>query len=149
MIGNFRERALENGERELENTVLLLTRHFDQQLEDFSVIQNTLISRGSSDALASPELFKRRLSSYETYLAMKAKVSGYSDVSGLNVYDADGWLINSSARWPAAAVSIADRPYFQVLKSGSTPTPYHVELVRSHFSGELLTVVAQIGRAHV
>ena len=33
MAGNFRERALRNSERELENTVLLLARHFDQQLE--------------------------------------------------------------------------------------------------------------------
>ena len=32
MAGNFRERALLNAERELENTVLLLARHFDQQL---------------------------------------------------------------------------------------------------------------------
>jgi hypothetical protein len=30
MIGEFRDRALSNGNRELENTVLLLTRHFDQ-----------------------------------------------------------------------------------------------------------------------
>jgi hypothetical protein len=30
MAGNFRERALHNSERELENTVLLLARHFDQ-----------------------------------------------------------------------------------------------------------------------
>src|SRR3954454_9997757 len=40
MAGNFRERALHNSERELENTVLLLARHFDQQLEDFEVVQN-------------------------------------------------------------------------------------------------------------
>ena len=29
MAGHFRERALRNSERELENTVLLLARHFD------------------------------------------------------------------------------------------------------------------------
>ena len=34
MVGEFRERALGNSERELENTVLLLARHFDQQLDD-------------------------------------------------------------------------------------------------------------------
>ena len=34
MVGEFRERALSNRERELENTVLLLSRHFDQQFED-------------------------------------------------------------------------------------------------------------------
>ena len=44
MAGNFRERALDNSERELENTVLLLARHFDQQLEDFGVVQNDLIA---------------------------------------------------------------------------------------------------------
>ena len=29
-VGNFRERALGSSERQLENTVLLLARHFDQ-----------------------------------------------------------------------------------------------------------------------
>src|SRR3954452_9633281 len=42
MVGNFRERALSSSERELENTVLLLARHFDQQLGDAEVIQNSL-----------------------------------------------------------------------------------------------------------
>jgi hypothetical protein len=42
MAGNFRERALNSSERELENTVLLLARHFDQQMEDSEVIQKDL-----------------------------------------------------------------------------------------------------------
>ena len=37
MIANFRDHALESSTRELENTVLLLARHFDQQLEDAEV----------------------------------------------------------------------------------------------------------------
>ena len=41
MAGNFRERALQNSERELENTVLLLARHFDQQLDDFAKSSRT------------------------------------------------------------------------------------------------------------
>src|SRR5205809_6704842 len=45
MTGEFRERALANGERELENTVLLLTRHFDQQFEDSDTIAADVISR--------------------------------------------------------------------------------------------------------
>src|SRR5258707_13490414 len=44
MAGNFRERALHNSERELENTVVLLARHFDQQLEDFEAVQKDLIA---------------------------------------------------------------------------------------------------------
>src|ERR1700741_1327555 len=44
MVGQFRERALGNAERELENTVLLLPRHFDQQFKDCDIIANDLIS---------------------------------------------------------------------------------------------------------
>src|SRR5579862_186712 len=39
MVGNFRERALDNSKRELENTVLLLARHFDQQFEDLEFVE--------------------------------------------------------------------------------------------------------------
>src|SRR3981189_3448611 len=45
MVGEFRERALANSERELQNTVLLLTRHFDQQFEDCDVIATNLIAQ--------------------------------------------------------------------------------------------------------
>ena len=34
IVSNFRDHALESSKRELENTVLLLARHFDQQLDD-------------------------------------------------------------------------------------------------------------------
>ena len=51
MAGNFRERALHNSERELENTVLLLARHFDQQLEDFEVVQKDLIAYMRSNGI--------------------------------------------------------------------------------------------------
>ena len=44
MVGEFRERALANSERELKNTVLLLTRHFDQQFEDSDTIAADVIA---------------------------------------------------------------------------------------------------------
>ena len=53
MVGEFRERALSNSERELENTVLLLTRHFDQQLEPVEIITNDLISKMQSSPRSS------------------------------------------------------------------------------------------------
>ena len=143
MVGNFRERGLESSERELENTVLLLARHFDQQLGDLTVIQNDLAALARSATFASPELFKRHMSTHETHLMMKAKVSGSSDVSAVNVYDANGSLINSSEAWPAPAINIADRAYFEVLKSGSASTPYQIQLVRSRFTGGLVTIVAR------
>src|SRR4030081_216628 len=57
---NFRERALINSERELENTVLLLARHFDRELHDFESVQRDLVRRIERLRVVSPEDFRRR-----------------------------------------------------------------------------------------
>ena len=41
MVDNFRERALSNSKRELESTLVLLARHFDQQLRIFGPFRKT------------------------------------------------------------------------------------------------------------
>src|SRR5713101_7497655 len=53
MVGEFRERALTNGERELENTVLLLARHFDQQLEQLDLVQKSIVEYIQSVGITS------------------------------------------------------------------------------------------------
>ena len=143
MVSNFRERALKNTERELENTVRLLVRHFSQRLEDFEVVANDLVAQANLSGFTSPEDYKRKLSTYDTHLMLKAKVSGTSDVAGVHVYDADGTLINSSETWPAPVVNIADRAYFIALRSGSSSEPYQIELVRSRLSGAPVTLIAR------
>src|ERR1700694_2835481 len=55
MAGNFRERALNSSQRELENTVLLLARHFDQQLQDFGTIQEDLAAYVESAGIDTSE----------------------------------------------------------------------------------------------
>src|SRR5579863_932589 len=45
MVSNFRDRAITNSGRELENAVQLLARHFDQELGDFKVVQNVLTAK--------------------------------------------------------------------------------------------------------
>src|SRR5882757_1153427 len=66
MVGEFRERALVNGERELENTVLLLTRHFDQQFEDADTIAAAVIARLHIPGIASPLLYRKLMSTAES-----------------------------------------------------------------------------------
>lgn len=118
MAGNFRERALDNSKRELENTVLLLSRHFDQQLEDFGAVQNDLLADMRSSGIDTVDRYKRRMSSADIHLMLKSKLSALSYVGGINIFDADGMLINSSSIWPVPPVSVADRAYFKAFKNG-------------------------------
>jgi diguanylate cyclase (GGDEF)-like protein len=110
---NFRERALNNSERELENTVLLLARHFDRQLHDFEAIQNDVVRRIERSGVASPEEFRRQVSTERFHANLRGLADGLSDVAGIDVFDANGQLINSSQSWPVAAVNIADHSYFR------------------------------------
>ena len=143
MAGNFRERALRSSERELENTVLLLARHFDQQLEDFQVVQKDLIAFMRSSGIATAENYTRRMSGHDVHLMLKSKIEALSYVGGVNVFDAEGNLINASAGWPLPTVNVADRPYFRTFKSGPQSPEMLVEPVYSRITGAWTTVIAR------
>jgi diguanylate cyclase (GGDEF)-like protein len=142
-ISNFRDRALSSSERELQNTVLLLARHFDQQLDDLQVPLDDLIVQVHAAAIASAADFHREMSTHEMHLLMKSKVSGASEIAGINIYDADGTLINSSVVPVVPQVNIADRDYYKALKSSADVNDCEIEMVRSRFSGGWRTVVAR------
>jgi diguanylate cyclase (GGDEF)-like protein len=143
MVSNFRNHALESSKRELENTVLLLAHHFDQQLDDAAVPLNDIIVQIHQAGTASPDDFKRVMSTPETHLMLKAKAGNSSKIAGFNVYDAEGVLINSSEVSVVPAVTIADRAYFKALKSSSDETRLQIELVHSRFTGNWKTLIAR------
>ncbi|MGY3490147.1 diguanylate cyclase (GGDEF)-like protein [Bradyrhizobium sp. USDA 4011] len=143
MAENFRERALHNSERELENTVLLLARHFDQQLEDFEVVQKDLIAFMRDSGIATPDNYRRRMSAADIHAMLKSKMDALSNVGRLNVFDADGMLINSSGDWPLPQVSIADRSYFQIFKSSPYSPDMLVAPVVSRVSGVWTTAITR------
>jgi diguanylate cyclase (GGDEF)-like protein len=143
MVGNFRERALVSSERELENTVLLLARHFDQQLEDAEVIQNSMVEYVYAAGIGSAEDYRRQMSGRDVHLMLKAKLSALSYVGAVNVFDADGKLINASGVWPVPEVSVADRAYFKVFKSGPQSPTVLIEPVFARVTGAWTTIIAR------
>ena len=96
MAGEFRERALTNSERELENTVLLLTRHFDQQFEDSDTIAADVISRLRLSGIATPESFRDRISGSDAHETLRAKAGVLSYLGEISIYDSNGQMINWS-----------------------------------------------------
>jgi diguanylate cyclase (GGDEF)-like protein/PAS domain S-box-containing protein len=142
MAGNFRERALNSRERELENTVLLLARHFDQQLDEFTVIEKDVVAQIQSTVTSPSEILRGQLATLEWHEVLRAKVGAYSDVAGVNVFDSGGILINSSEVWPVPDVKITDRAFFKAFQSGAATTPILIELVQGRLVGGWATVVA-------
>ncbi|WP_163312425.1 hypothetical protein, partial [Enterobacter cloacae] len=69
-----------NSERELENTVLLLARHFDQQLDDLEVVQRDLVAFMRDSGIATPENYRSRMSSDDIHAMLKSKMEALSNV---------------------------------------------------------------------
>ena len=118
-IVNFRQRAMLNSERELQNTVLLLTRHFDRELGYIDAVQRDLIQRMKLTGLATPEAFKRQISREDAHVTLQTLVSGASGTARINIFDADGQLINSSTSWPVPAGQHRRPRLFQAIQERS------------------------------
>jgi hypothetical protein len=117
MVGEFRERALANSERELENTVLLLTRHFDQQFEDSETIAADVIARLRVSGIATPQGFREQIAGPDAYEILRSKAGVLSYLGDISVYDSDGQIINWSRPLPVPNLNIAERAYFKTFKS--------------------------------
>ncbi|WP_256807246.1 EAL domain-containing protein [Bradyrhizobium sp. Bra64] len=135
MAQNFRERALRNSARELENTVLLLAHHFDQQLQDFAVIQKDFVDHVRISGIATVEDFRKRLAGQDIHRMLRSKIEALPYMGGVNVIDAEGNLINSSAAWPAPKVNVADRAYFRTFKYDPNSPDVLIEPLYSRVSG--------------
>jgi diguanylate cyclase (GGDEF)-like protein len=140
-IGNFRQRSLEAHQHELENTLVLLARHFDQQLTDFVSVPQGIAADLQRSGITDPDVFKGEMSTLDVHETLRAKVSGSADVAGVNVYSSDGALINSSEAWPVRTINIADRRYFRDLKA-NVDSGTLIEVVRSRFVGKWTMVFA-------
>ena len=113
MTGEFRERALLNSERELENTVLLLARHFDQQFEDSDTLADDVISRLQVSGIASDKEFRKQVASSEAHEILRSKAGVLSYLGDISIFDSNGDMINWSRSLPAPVLNISERGYFK------------------------------------
>ena len=149
MVYGFRERALQSSTRELENTVLLLARHFDQQFGDFDVVQQDIINRLNPGRITSPEDFKREMSGDDAHQMLKSRTGAFSYLGNLTLLDSEGNLINWSRNSPVPKVNFADRAYFQTLRPNASPDQKYVDFVHSRVSGRWTTILSRkmVGRS--
>src|ERR1043165_3931013 len=102
----YRERAIKVAERDLTNTALLLSRHFDQQLSDLQHVQEDILGYVRAGGIDSAESFEKRMSLLATHEMLRTRLAALPHVGALNVFNREGWLINSSEIWPVPDVSI-------------------------------------------
>jgi diguanylate cyclase (GGDEF)-like protein len=143
MADSFRERALAGAQRELENTVLLLARHFDQQFEDLGAIQNDVAHFVASTRIDTSEQFKRWMAGADVHAMLEAKIGALSYLGSVALVDSDGNLINTSNIWPTPAINFSDRAYFKTFKTDPSAPDVLIEAVHSRVSSSWTVVIAR------
>jgi len=136
----YRERAIKAAERDLTNTALLLSRHFDQQLSDLQHVHQDILTYVRTGGLDTAEAFERQMSQLATHEMLRTRLATLPHVGALNVFNREGWLINSSEMWPVPDVRISDRRYFAEFTSGRPTPDVLVEPVISKVTGVWTTV---------
>ncbi|MEH2559280.1 diguanylate cyclase (GGDEF)-like protein/PAS domain S-box-containing protein [Bradyrhizobium algeriense] len=142
MTSEFRERALLNSERELENTVLLLARHFDQQFEDSDTLADDVISRLQISGITSEKEFRKHAASSEAHEILRSKAGVLSYLGDISIFDSNGDMVNWSRPLPAPPLNISERAYFKSFKFDSRSPSILTESVRSYLTGNLNSVIA-------
>ena len=143
MIGNFRERALLSTGDELENVVLLLSRHFDQQLGDYVDAQARLATQLGVSATESAEDFRLRMAAPNVHTVLASEVEGLFGMNTIRLYDSEGRSINASNSDLASADDVADRAYFKAFKSNATPSITFAEPTRNGDTNRWTIILAR------
>src|SRR5215212_7753251 len=144
----YRERALAVAERELNNSALLLSRHFDQQLSDLQHVHEDVVAGMRAEGIDTTDKFEQRMSTLRAHEMLRTKLAALPHVGALNLWSAKGWLINSSEMWPVPDISVADRHYFKEFTSGRSTPEVIVEQAISKVTKNWTTLFARriVGR---
>jgi diguanylate cyclase (GGDEF)-like protein len=138
-VNNFRERALSTSEHQLENTVLLLARHFDQQFEELSRIQRSIETYMQTVGVNTPSDFARIMAGEAVYQMLRTQ-TGDSHTGNLTLVAANGRVVNSSLSWPSQPIDVSDRFFFQELKVDPSPNREILAPVLSRVTGTWKTL---------
>ena len=141
LVDHFRERALRSAERELSNTVRVLSRHFDEQLADSATIATDLIRRLDIRRLDSADLLRSRLKGENARAMMRSQ--GISYLGDVSVFDIDGNMINWSRMSPIPKLNIAARDYFKRFTTDPSSPDVLTETAPSLLTGRWHMVIAQ------
>jgi hypothetical protein len=139
----YRERALEVAERELNNSALLLSRHFDQQLSDLQHVHEDVVSQLRADGVHTADEFESKMSTLSAHEMLRTKLAVLPHVGALNLWSARGSLVNSSEMWPVPEASVVDRGYFKQFMLGKPTPDVIVEPVVSRVTKVWTTVFAR------
>jgi len=122
LVFQSRNSAMLAADQELRSLALILADQAERAFEAVDLVQTTFLEMVQAAGIENQEAFRQRMSGLGVNKELDDHSSALPQLDVIGLVDADGHFINISNNWPPPNVSIADRPYFQALKSDPTRT---------------------------
>ncbi|HWM48914.1 MAG TPA: EAL domain-containing protein [Xanthobacteraceae bacterium] len=144
MILKARDRALGNSERELGNVALMLAPQVDRIFDTAERLQHSLLERfHARGALAlTAEDFEHTLSGYDVHLMLRDKIVGLPQIGTFTLFNARGQMFNFSRFWPIPDINVADRDFFQALRSDAALKTFIGKPIQNRATGTWVIHIA-------
>ena len=117
-VSASRDRAISSAKRELENNAHLVARHYEQVLGDFAAVQKAVAAEIELERISSPDAFERMMGTPAIHRMLASKVTGARELVGVNLWTADGQLLERVA---GVAGRQALRRAAKILQHASSP----------------------------
>jgi diguanylate cyclase (GGDEF)-like protein len=116
-VWGLRSDATRDALDDASNIATVLAEQTTRSVQSIDVVLTDLLDRVATLGIGTPEEFRRTLGSEETHHLLLERLSRLSQADVITFADHDGRIINFTRQWPIPNISLADRDYYQHVKT--------------------------------
>ncbi len=121
-ILNVRNVEISDAKHNIRNLGVAVSEQTTRSIQAVDLVLLNERQNIKAAGISSPEDFRERLGTYETYESLQVQLQGLPQANAFTIIDSQGQLVNFSRRWPIPPTSLADRDYFIYLRDHDDQT---------------------------
>jgi diguanylate cyclase (GGDEF)-like protein len=131
----LRNEAIRDAYVNTGNLATVLAEQTSRSVQSIDLMLDELYEWIDSIGARTPSDFHRLLEDEDTYKLLMERMTRLSHITQIALVDKDGWILNSTNRWPLPPTSLFDREHFQHVKNNDDYTTYISEPIVGRLSG--------------
>jgi len=136
MILQLRARELKNATRELTTLDLILVEDSERAFQAVDLVLRNMQDRFLTENITNDEDLRNLHGTKDASDRLASRTAGISQIEAVEIFDADGRLINSSRTFPPGEQDVSGRDYFKALRNAPKDKLYISEPAEDYGSGQ-------------
>lgn len=131
-----RDQAVEEWRGQLDNLSLVLAEQGAQEVKSAFLVLDSIAETVDAQGVQQPDALRGKLATQRHFDSMRDKIRGLPQVDVATIVAANGDVINFTRSFPAPAINLADRDYFQAHLRNPKLGVYISQPVRNKGNGQ-------------